>query len=154
VVLDAGCEDGATHGRVHVHEVSLDVPFMHCINNAQRCHTHTGEPSTSSWKVRKFPHKSQPVTLRKVWRRNEKVRGWRRLHNEKHHNLYSSPSIIRMINLMRIKWAGYVARKREKTDAYSILAGNSERKRPLGRPRRRFKDYIKTNCDVFAQSIA
>jgi hypothetical protein len=35
--------------------------------------------------------------------------GWRKLHNEELHNLYSSPSIIRVINSKRMKWAGHVA---------------------------------------------
>jgi hypothetical protein len=35
--------------------------------------------------------------------------GWRKLHNEELHDLYSSPSIIRIIKFM-VKWAGYVAR--------------------------------------------
>jgi hypothetical protein len=29
--------------------------------------------------------------------------GWRKLHNEELHNLYSSPSIIRMIKSKRVK---------------------------------------------------
>jgi hypothetical protein len=32
--------------------------------------------------------------------------GWRKLHNEELHNLYSSPSIIRVIKSKRIRWAG------------------------------------------------
>jgi hypothetical protein len=52
-------------------------------------------------------------------------------------NLYSSPSIIRMIKSRRRKWAGHVARMGEKRNAYRILVGNPEGKRPLGRPRRR-----------------
>jgi hypothetical protein len=43
-------------------------------------------------------------------KRDEVMGGWRKLHNEKLHNLYSSPSIIRMIKSMRMKWAGHVAR--------------------------------------------
>jgi hypothetical protein len=35
--------------------------------------------------------------------------GWRKLHNEELHNLYSSPSIIRIIKSRRMRWAGYVA---------------------------------------------
>jgi hypothetical protein len=35
---------------------------------------------------------------------------WRKLHKEELHNLYSSPSIIRMIKSMRMRWAGHVAR--------------------------------------------
>jgi hypothetical protein len=36
--------------------------------------------------------------------------GWRKLHNEELHNLYSSPSIIRIIQSRRMRWAGHVAR--------------------------------------------
>jgi hypothetical protein len=36
--------------------------------------------------------------------------GWRKLHNEELHNLYISPSIIRIIKSRRMKWAGHVAR--------------------------------------------
>jgi hypothetical protein len=35
--------------------------------------------------------------------------GWRKLHNEELHNLFSSPSIIRMIKSRRMRWAGQVA---------------------------------------------
>jgi hypothetical protein len=35
--------------------------------------------------------------------------GWRKLHNEEFHNLYSSPSIIRIMKSRRMKWAGHVA---------------------------------------------
>jgi hypothetical protein len=38
----------------------------------------------------------------------------RNLHNEELHNLYSSPSIIRMIKSRRMRYAGHVARVREK----------------------------------------
>jgi hypothetical protein len=38
--------------------------------------------------------------------------GWRKLHNEVLHNLYSSPSKIRIIKSRRMKWAGHVARMR------------------------------------------
>jgi hypothetical protein len=68
---------------------------------------------------------------------------WRKLHNEELHNLYSSPSIIRMIKSRRMRWAGHVARMGAKRNAYSILTGNPEGKRPLGRPRRRRVDNIK-----------
>jgi hypothetical protein len=37
------------------------------------------------------------------------VRGWRRLHNEELHNLYTSPNIVRVIKSGRIKWTGHVA---------------------------------------------
>jgi hypothetical protein len=70
-------------------------------------------------------------------KRNEVKGGWRKLHNEEPHSLYSSPSIIRMIKSKKMRWAGHVARMREKRIAYRILVGKTEGKRPLGRPRRK-----------------
>jgi hypothetical protein len=52
--------------------------------------------------------------------------GWRNLHDEELHNLYSSPSIIRMIKSRRMRWAGYVTRMEEKKNAYRILLRNPE----------------------------
>jgi hypothetical protein len=43
-------------------------------------------------------------------KRDEVIGGWRKLHNEELHNLYSSPSIIRIIKSRRMRWAGHVAR--------------------------------------------
>jgi hypothetical protein len=50
--------------------------------------------------------------LRRIYgpKRDEVTGGWRKLHNEKLHNLYASSSIIRMIKSKRMKWAGHVAR--------------------------------------------
>jgi hypothetical protein len=58
--------------------------------------------------------------------------GWRKLHNEELHNLYSSSSIIRITKSMRMRWAGHVARMREKRNVYRVLVGKPEGKRPLG----------------------
>jgi hypothetical protein len=60
---------------------------------------------------------------------------WRKLHNEELRDLYSSPSIIRIIKLRRMRWAGHVARMGEKRNAYRLFVGKPEGKRPLGRPR-------------------
>jgi hypothetical protein len=46
--------------------------------------------------------------------RDEVTGGWRKLHNEELHNLYSSPNIIRMIKSRRIKWAGHGGKARRK----------------------------------------
>jgi hypothetical protein len=69
--------------------------------------------------------------------------GWRKLHNKELHNLYSSPSIIRIIKSRRMRWAGHVARIGEKRNVYRLLVGKPEGKRPLGRPRRMWIDNIK-----------
>jgi hypothetical protein len=45
-------------------------------------------------------------------KRVELAGGWRKPHNVELNNLYSSPSIIRMIKSRRIRWAGHVARMR------------------------------------------
>jgi hypothetical protein len=57
--------------------------------------------------------------------------------------LYSSPNIIRVIKARRMGWAVHVARMGEKRNAYRILVGKPEGRRPLGRPRRRGVDNIK-----------
>jgi hypothetical protein len=69
--------------------------------------------------------------------------GWRKVHNEELHNLYSSTSIIRMIKSRRMRWIGHVARRGEKRNANRILVGKPEGKRPLGRPRCRWVDNVK-----------
>jgi hypothetical protein len=78
--------------------------------------------------------------LRRIFRpQGEEVAGgWRRLHNEGFHNLYASPNIIRVIKSRRMRWAGHVSRMGEMRNAYKILVGKPEGKRPLGRPKRRW----------------
>jgi hypothetical protein len=75
--------------------------------------------------------------LRRIFgpKRDEVTGRWRKLLRD----LYSSPSIIRMIKSRRMKLAGNVARIGEKRNAHSLLVG----KRPLGGPRRRWVDNIK-----------
>jgi hypothetical protein len=67
----------------------------------------------------------------------------RKLHNEKFHDLCSSPSIIRIIKSRRMRWVGHLAQMGEKRNLYMLLVGKPEEKRPLGRPRRRWEDNIK-----------
>jgi hypothetical protein len=60
------------------------------------------------------------IVLRIIFgpKRDEKTEGWRNLHNEELCNLCSSPGIIRMIKLRRMRWAGHVARMWPKRNAY------------------------------------
>jgi hypothetical protein len=65
------------------------------------------------------------------------------MHNEELHNIYSSPSIIRMIKSKRMRWAGHVARMGQKRIACIILVGMPEGKEPLGKPKHMWVDNIK-----------
>jgi hypothetical protein len=57
--------------------------------------------------------------------------------------LVFSPNIVRVIKSRRMRWVGHVARMGEKRGAYRFLVGKPEGKRPLGRPRRRWVNYIR-----------
>ena len=48
---------------------------------------------------------------------------WRRLHKEELCDLYCSPNIIWVIKLRRMRWAGHVARLRERRGVYRVLVG-------------------------------
>jgi len=68
---------------------------------------------------------------------------WRRLHNEELNDLYSSPNIVLVIKSGRMRWAGNVAYMGEERVVNRVLVGKPEGRRPLGRPRRRWVDYIR-----------
>jgi hypothetical protein len=74
--------------------------------------------------------------LRRIFepKRDEVTGEWRKLHNEELHDLYSSPSIIRIMKARRVRWAEHVARMEDKRTAYRLLVGKPEGRRPLGRP--------------------
>jgi hypothetical protein len=102
-------------------------------------------------KLRVFENK----VLRKIFgpKRDGVKGGCRKLHNEELHNLYSSPSIIRNVKSRRMRWAGHVARMREKRNVYRLLVGKPEGKRPLGRPRRRWIYNIKMDLLEISLSV-
>jgi hypothetical protein len=75
--------------------------------------------------------------LRRIFglKRDEVTGDWRKLHNEELHNLYSLPNIIRM--------GRACSTNGEKRNAFRIMVGKPEGKRPLGRPKCRWVDNIK-----------
>jgi transcription termination factor 2 len=89
--------------------------------------------------------------LRRIFgpKRDEVMGEWRKLHNEELRDSYSLPSIIRMIKLRRMRWAGHVARMGEKRNAYTLFVGKPQGKIPLGRPRRRWVDNIRMDLREF-----
>jgi hypothetical protein len=76
--------------------------------------------------------------LRRIFvRKRDEVTGeWRKLHSEE--------LIIRQVKSRRMRWAGHVARMGEERKLYKVLVVKPEGNRPLGRPRRRWEDAIKT----------
>jgi hypothetical protein len=79
--------------------------------------------------------------------------GWRKLYNEELHNLYTSPSIIRIIKSRRFRWAEHVARMGDKGNVYRLLVGKPDGKRPVGRSRRRWIDNIKMDVLEIGLSV-
>jgi hypothetical protein len=56
--------------------------------------------------------------------KSDEVTGeWKKLHNEEFHDMYSSPSIIRIIKARRMRWAGHAAQIGEKRKAFRLLVG-------------------------------
>jgi hypothetical protein len=96
------------------------------------------------------------TVLRRIFgpKRDEVTGEWRKLHNEELRDLYSSPSIIRIIKSRRMRWAGHVSRMREKRNAYRLLVAKPEGKRPLGRPRHRWgKIFFFFNPILYLQAV-
>jgi hypothetical protein len=66
--------------------------------------------------------------------------GWRRLHNEELLNHFASPNITRVVKTKRMRWAGHVTGMGEMINAHENVIGNSEGKRPHGKPRHRWEE--------------
>jgi hypothetical protein len=76
-------------------------------------------------------------------KRDEVTGEWRKLHNKELRDLYSTPGIIRIIRLRRMRCAGHVARMGEKRNMYRLFVGKPGEKRPLGRQRHRWVNNIR-----------
>ena len=76
-------------------------------------------------------------------KRDEVTREWKKIHTDELNDVYAPPNIAGVIisRSMRLVW--HVARMGERRGVYRVLAVKSEGRRPLGRPRRRWKDNIK-----------
>jgi hypothetical protein len=82
--------------------------------------------------------------LRKIFEPKREEDGlWRKVHNDELHNLYSSPNIVRVIKLRRMRWVVHLACMGEGRGVYRILVGRPKGTRPLERPTHRWEDNIK-----------
>ena len=70
------------------------------------------------------------------------------MNNEELNDLYCSHNIARVIKSRRMRWAGHVAHMGEERGVYRVLVGKPEGKRPLGRPRCRWVDNIRTSNET------
>jgi hypothetical protein len=71
--------------------------------------------------------------LRRVFgpKKDEVTGEWRKLHNEELSDLYSLPSIVRVVKLRRMGWAGHVARMGDDRGVHRVLVGKPELKSPF-----------------------
>jgi hypothetical protein len=72
--------------------------------------------------------------LRRIFgpKTDEVTEEWRKRHNGELHELYSSPNILRVIKLTKMRWAGHVVQMGEGRVVYRVLVMKPEGKRPLG----------------------
>jgi hypothetical protein len=76
-------------------------------------------------------------------KRDEVTGQWTRLHNEELYDLWSSPHFVRGIKSRRMRGDGHMKRMGDRRDAYRILVGRPDGKRPLGRRRHSWEPNIK-----------
>jgi hypothetical protein len=65
----------------------------------------------------------------------------------------SSPNIVGVIKMRRMRWVGNVAHMGERRGVYKVLVGKPEGKSPLGRPRHRWENNIKTDLAEIAHGV-
>jgi hypothetical protein len=80
-------------------------------------------------------------------KRDEVTGEWRKLRQEKLSDLYCSPSIIWVIRLRRMRWVDHIAPMGRGEACSEIVMGKPEGKRPVGRNRHRWENYIKMDVN-------
>jgi hypothetical protein len=124
---------------------SFDWPLFYSISVTNNVVLYGCETWWLIWREERRLRVFENRELRRIFgpKRDEVTGEWRKLHNEELHDLYSSLTILRVINSRKMRSSGHVARMREIRAIYSVLVGKPEGKRPLGGPRCRWKYKIK-----------
>ena len=73
---------------------------------------------------------------------DEEEEAWRRRHNAELYERSRLPPLSSYIRSMRLRWAGHVARMDETDLCRKVLEGRPEGRRPVGRPRLRWRDNV------------
>ena len=76
-------------------------------------------------------------------KRDEVTGEWRKLYKYELSDFYTLPNIVRVVKSRRMRWAGHAACMGEGRGVHRVLVEKPKGKRPLGRPRRRWKNNIK-----------
>jgi hypothetical protein len=113
-------------------------------------------PASSRGRWQFIGWRQTSLRLPKIWcsgkilwpKRNELMTEWRKLHNEELHNLYSSPNIIRLIKLRKVRWVGNLVHKADQK-CIQYFIRKPEGKKPLRRPRC-WEDIIKMDFWEFS----
>jgi hypothetical protein len=60
--------------------------------------------------------------LRRIFgpKMDEVTREWRKLHNEELNDLYSSPNVVQVIKLRRMRWVGHITHMGDRRNVYSV----------------------------------
>ena len=101
------------------------------------------------------PTKKRPLEMPRCrWEDNIRIdleeitevkREWRRLYDEELSSFYRSPNMVMSIKSRKLSWAGDVVRIEEGRSASKIITGKPTEKRPLARPKPRWKDNIRND---------
>jgi hypothetical protein len=80
--------------------------------------------------------------LRKIYG-PEWVNGqWRNRYNHEIRNLYKEVELTRNIRLRRVQWVGHVIRLKDERVLKKVMKEYTERRRPVGRPKRRWIEAV------------
>jgi len=105
----------------------------------------------ASVKFKDYSYSDSRVLRRIFGLKRDEVTGgwggrWRKLHSEELSYLYCSPNIVRVIKSRRIRRTGNVTCIGERRGVYRVFVGKREGKRPLGRPRHRWRIILRWIC--------